>query len=155
MTHIRKLAKYILSTLLLIMGMTLYGQNDLRFSYECRDKSLSPIKAKILLKSPDKEIVNLFSDTVSNFVFSGKNYFKSKGNYTLLITYLTENYGKDSIDYDFDISGTEIITDISIEFDYRERLLKRGDIFIEGDKLINGYIRVNKYNTSLKTMLNN
>jgi len=145
MTHIQKITKYVLSSFLLITGMTLYGQNDLHFSYECQDKALSPIKAKILLKSPDKEIFNLFADTVSNFVFSGKNYFKSKGNYSLLITYSTENYGKDSIDYDFDISGTEINTDISIEFDYRERLIKKGDIFIKGEKVINSYIRVNKY----------
>jgi hypothetical protein len=106
MTHIQKIAKYILSTLLLIMGMTLYGQNDLHFSYECQDKTLSPIKAKILLKSPDKEIFNLFSDTVSNFVFSGKNY----------------------------ISGTEINTDISIEFDYRERLIKKKRYFYQRRK---------------------
>ncbi|NJK98759.1 MAG: hypothetical protein HC905_31010 [Bacteroidales bacterium] len=134
MTHIQKITKYVLSTLLLITGMTLYGQNDLHFSYECQDKTLSPIKAKILLKSPDKEIFNLFADTVSNFVFSGKNYFKTKGNYTLLITYSTDNYGKDSIDYDFNISGSEINTDISIEFDYRERLIKKRRYFYQRRK---------------------
>ncbi len=134
--------------------MTLYGQNDLYFSYKCRDKALSPFKAKILLKSPDNEIFNLITDTISNFVFSGKNYFKSIGNYTLLITYSTENYGNDSIDYDFDISGTEIKTDISIEFDYKERLIKKGGIFIKGEKVINGYIKVNKYYNAPKLIDN-
>ena len=104
------------------MGMTLYGQNDLHFSYECKDKTISPIKAKIILKSPNKEIFNLFVDTVSSFVFSEKNYFKSKGNYTLSVSYITENHGKDSIDYEFDLNGNEIITDISVSFDFRERL---------------------------------
>jgi len=152
MTHIQKIAKFIISSLLLLMGMTLYGQNDLHFSYECKDKTISPIKAKIILKSPNKEIFNLFVDTVSSFVFSEKNYFKSKGNYTLSVSYITENHGKDSIDYEFDLNGNEIITDISVSFDFRERLIKKGEIFIKGDKVINGYIRLNKYYSAPKSI---
>ena len=132
--------------------MTLYGQNDLHFSYECKDKIISPIMTKILLKSPDKEIFNLFADTVSNFDFLEKNYFKSKGKYTISISFVTENSGKDSIDYDFDMSGAEIITDISIGFDYRERLIKKGEIYIKGEKVINAYIRINKYFNAPKSI---
>jgi hypothetical protein len=145
MTHIQEITKYVLSTLLFILGMTLYGQNDLHFSYECNDKIISPIKTTILLKTPDKEIFNLYADTVSDFVFSKKNYFKSIGKCTLSISFVTKNNGIDSIDYDFDINGAELITDISVEFDYRERLIKKEEIYIKGDKVINGYIRLNKY----------
>jgi len=152
MAHIQKIAKYIISSLLLLMGMALYGQNDLHFSYECKDKTISPIKTKIILKSPNKAIFNLFVDTVSSFVFSEKNYFKSKGNYTLSIFYVTDNHGKDSIDYDFAISGNEIYTDISIGFDYSERLIKNGDIYIKGEKVINGDIRLNKYYNAPKSI---
>lgn len=58
--------------------MTLYGQNDLHFSYECQDKALSPIKAKILLKSPDKEIFNLFADTVATLFFQERTILSQK-----------------------------------------------------------------------------
>lgn len=152
MANIQKIAEFVLSTFLLIMGMSLYGQNDLRFSYECKDKTLSPFNTKVLLKSPDKEIFNLFADTASKFVLSEKEYFKSTGIYTLFITYSTEGHGQDSIAYDFDICGTEINTNISIEFDYKERLIKQGDIFIKGEKVINGYIRVNKYYDAPKSI---
>jgi len=152
MTHIRKIAQSVLSSLLLLMGMTLYGQNDIHFSYECSDKINSPTKASILLKSPDNEISNLFTDKVNNYNFSEKNYFKSKGKYTLSISFEAEKYGKDSLDYDFELNGFEIITVISVAFDYRERLIKKGDIFVKGENVLNGYIRLGKYYDTPKSV---
>lgn len=128
--------------------MQLYGQNDFKFSYECGDEIKKPFKTKILLKYPDDKISDLLMDTVCKYKVSEKNYLKYKGKYTLSVWLETESYGKDSIDYDFELNGNEIITDISVSFDYRERLIKKGDIFIKGDKVINGYIRLNKYYTA-------
>lgn len=152
MTDMRKIAQSVLSSLLLLMGITLYGQNDIHFSYECSDKINSPTKATILLKSPDKQMFNLFTDKVSNYDFSEKNYFKSKGKYTLSISFEAEKYGKDSLDYDFELNGFEINTVISVEFDYRERLLKKGDIFVNGENVLNGYIRISKYYDTPKSV---
>ena len=128
--------------------MQLYGQNDFRFSYECGDEIKKPFKTKILLKYPDDKISLLPIDTASTYIVSEKNYLKYKGKYTLSIWCETESYGKDSINYDFNLNGNEIITDISVRFGYRERLIKKGDIFIKGDKVMNGYIRLNKYYTA-------
>jgi len=127
------------------MGMTLYGQNDIRFSFECNERIESPSKAKIILKSPDKESFNMFTDTIRNYSFSEKNFFKSKGKYTLSITFETEKYGKDSLDYTFELKGSEVTIVISVSFDYREKLIKEGDIYVKGEKILNGYVRLNKY----------
>lgn len=152
MIPIQTIAQHILSFLMLFMGTTLYGQNGLHFSYECKDKILSPAKAKIILKFSEKEIFSWSTDTASNFAFSKRNYFKSIGKYTLSISFETKSYGKNSVNYNFDINGNEINTDISVVFDYRERLIKKGDIFIKGKKVINGYVRLNKYYRAPKSI---
>jgi hypothetical protein len=121
MTHIRKKGQSILSFLLVLMGMTLYGQNDIYLSYECSDQIIRPTKAKIKLMSPDKKTFYLFEDSVRNFNFSKRNYFKSKGKYTLSICFEAEKYGKDSLNYVFELNGDEIITTITLSFDYREK----------------------------------
>lgn len=148
----REIAQSVLSSLFLLIGMTLYGQNEIHFSYECRDKINSPTKTTILLKSPDKKIFNLFTDKVNNYNFSEKNYFNSKGKYTLSISFEAEKYGKDSLDYGFELNGYEINTEISVEFDYRERLIKKGDIFVNGENVLNGYIRLVKYYDAPKSV---
>lgn len=152
MIYIQKIAQNILSFLLLLMGMTLYGQNDFKFSYECGNEIKRPFKTKILLKHPDNTTSNLLIDTVSKYNFSEMNYLKFKGKYTLSIWFETDDYGKDSLEYDFDLNGNEIISDISVSFDFSERLIKKGDIFIKGNKVLNGYIRVNKYYSAPKSI---
>lgn len=146
------MAQNILLSLLLLMGITLYGQNDIHFSYECNDKIECPSNAKIILKSPDKEIFNLFDDTLSNYKFSEKNYFKSKGRYILSIHFEAGKYGKDYLDYTFDLKGSEIATAISVSFDYKERLIKEGNIYVKGEKTLNGYVRLNKYYNATKAV---
>lgn len=152
MTQIRKIVQSVLIFLLVAMGTTLYGQNDMLFSYECRDDIRGNTKAEVILKSPDNTTINLFKDTVSNYSFSEKKYFKSKGKYTLSISFEAEKYGKDSLNYDFELNGYEMVTYISVTFDYRERLVKQGDIFVKGEKVLNGYIRLSKYYDAPKSV---
>lgn len=130
---------------MLITVMQLYGHNDFSFSYECGDEIKRPVKTRILLKYPDDKIFKLLIDTVSKYKVSEKNFLMYKGKYTLSIWFETVSYGKDSIDYDFELNGNEIITEISVSFGYRDRLIKKGDIFFKRDKVINGYIRLYKY----------
>lgn len=146
MKHVFNIARFLLVFLLVVKGLHLYGQNDLRFSYKCSDEIRRPYNTKILLKYPDNKISYLLLDTLSKYNFSEKNYFNSKGKYTLSIWFETEKYGKDSIDYNFDLNGNEIITDISVGFDYRERLIKKGE------NVLNGYIRLNKYYNAPKSI---
>jgi hypothetical protein len=152
MTYILKIAQSLLASLLLLMGMTLSGQNNIHFSYESRDIIKSPTKVIIILKSPDKGKFNLLTDTVSDYSFSEMNYFKSPGKYILSISFEAEKYGKDSLDYDFELNGYEIFTVISVAFDYRERLIKKEDIFVKGEKVLNGYIRLCKYYDAPKSV---
>ena len=135
-----------------LIGENLYGQNDLHFSYKCENEIIKPAKVRILLKSSDKRIYNLLTDTTSRYEFSEKNYFKSNGKYALSIWFESEKYGKDSLIYDFELNGEEISTSISISFDYREKYIKKKDIYVKGEKVLNGYIRLNKYYDAPETV---
>ena len=130
----------------------LYERNDINFSFELGDEIASTSKARILLKTPKKEILNLFTDTISKYEFSKRHYFKSKGKYTLSIYFESKTYGADSLNYDFKLNGMELNVSISISFDYRERLIKQKDIYVEGNKVLNGYIRLNKYYDTPETI---
>lgn len=145
MKRIRIITRRIFIFLLLLEGMNLYGQNRMNFSYKCENEIKRPFKSRILLKLPKDKTYKLFSDTINEFNYSTKGFFKTKGKYTISIFFETEKYGKDSIDYNFELNGTEINTTISVSFDFRERLYKKGDIYEKGDKTLNGYIRINKY----------
>jgi hypothetical protein len=105
-----------------------------------------------MLKSPDNEIFNLFNDTARDYNYSKQNYFKSKGKYSLSIWFQSESNVNDSIEYDFELYGNEIVTEISVTFDYRDDLTKIADLYVSGDKILNGYIRVNKYYTAPPTI---
>jgi len=153
MKKIEKITLYIFSFLAFLMGETLYGQNDIHFSYECEAGVSKPAKARILLKSPDNKIFTLFADTVNEYEFYEKNYFKSNGKYILSVWFEDAKHVKDSLNYDFELSGKEIITLISISLDYRERLIKKGEIYVKGEKVLNGYIRVNKHYDAPKTVV--
>jgi len=130
----------------------LYERNDINFSFEFGDEIASTSKARILLKTPQKEVLNLFTDTISKYEFSKKNYFKSKGKHTLSIYFESKKYGADSLNYDFKLNGKELNVSISISFDYKERLIKQKDIYVKGNKVLNGYIRLNKYYEPPKTI---
>lgn len=147
MTNINKIYLSFLSSLLLLLGMNLYGQNDLFFSYRSSEDIKWTTNVIILLKSPDKEVFNLFTDTVKEYNYSGDNYFLSKGKYSLSIWYVDENNVKDSIDYDFELYGNEMSTKISVSFDYMIERPKRGNNFSNSDKILYCYIRVNKIYT--------
>lgn len=145
MKRIRAITRRIFIFLLLLEGMSLYGQNRINFSYKCENEIKRPFKSRISLKLPEKKTYKLFSDTINESNYSTKDIFKTKGKYTISIFFEAEKYGKDSIDYNFELNGTEINTTISVSFDFSERLYKKGDIYEKGEKTLNGYIRINKY----------
>ncbi len=132
--------------------MNLHGQNELQFSFECGEAIKSPIETSVLLKLPDGRISKLYSDSKTKYDFIDKEYLTSKGEYVLLIYFNAINYGQDSISYDFKLNGNEIKTAISVDFDFKERLLKKGNIYEKGEKVLNGYVRINKYYIAPKTI---
>ena len=132
--------------------MNLHGQNDLQFSFECEEAINSPIETKVLIKLPDGRISNLYSDSITKYNFADKENFASKGKYGLSIYFGAEKYGQDSIVYDFELNGNEIKTIISVDFDFRERLIKKGSIYEKGDSVLNGYVRINKYYIAPETI---
>lgn len=152
MTDLHKITKIGLLILALFKGMDSYAQNEVYFKYECDEKIISPTTAKIILESAQGDELVLFSDTVKNYHFSENNFFKSRGEQNLSISFNAGKYGKDSLDYHFELSGSEIITVISISFDYKERLIKKEDIFVKGEKVLNGYIRIDKYYEAPKSV---
>lgn len=139
--------------LLIVKGTTLYGQNDLGFFYNYdrgllnhSDQSFdSPIFSKIKLRFPNGNICQLFADTVSRYDFSRKNFFKEQGDYILKIYFSSDKYGKDSIDYQFGISGKEIKVDISISFYYDGKYYKNGDYWEKKEKVPQCHVSVFKY----------
>lgn len=150
MKQIRNLLLRILVSLL--MGVNTYGQNNINFSYECSDNILSPTSVRILLKSPDSKSFNLFTDTLSRFTFTEKNFFKLKGEYILSIWFYAGEYGSDSLEYSFELNGGELNTSISLSFDYKEKLIRKENFFVKGERILNGYIRINKYYDAPKSL---
>lgn len=145
MKQIQTITRRIFIFLLLLEGMSLYGQNRINFSYKCENEIKRPYKSRILLKLPENKIFKLFSDTINESNYSTKEFLKIQGKCTISIFFEAGKYGKDSIDYSFELNGNEINTDISVRFDYRERLVKKGDIYEKGEKVLNGYIEVANY----------
>lgn len=139
-------------SLVFLTSMNLNGQNALQFSFECGEEIKSSIASSALLKNSNGNISELYSDTLTKFDFFGKDYFTSKGKHTLSIHFNAEKYGQGSIDYDFELNGNEIKTIISVDFDFREQLHKKGDIYEKGEKILNGYIRVTKYYETPKSV---
>lgn len=139
-----------------LININLHGQNELQFSFKCGETVKSPIEFSVLLKFPDGRISKLYSDSKTKYLnsynFSDKEYFTSKGKYILSIYFNAENYGEDSIDYDFKLYGDEIKTTISVDFDFKERLIKKSNIYEKGDEVLNGYVLINKYYNAPKTI---
>ena len=144
--------RLIIIFLVCLISMNLHGQNDLQFSFECEEAINSPIETKVLIKLPDGRISNLYSDSITKYNFADKENFASKGKYGLSIYFGAEKYGQDSIVYDFELNGNEIKTIISVDFDFRERLIKKGSIYEKGDSVLNGYVRINKYYIAPETI---
>jgi hypothetical protein len=130
----------------------LHGQNDLQFSYECKDGFDSPIYSIIKLRSPKGNICQLFADTVHQYDYSQKNYLKEQGKYVLMINFSSDKYEKDSICYDFEITGNEINVEVSIDFEYKGKYYKEGEYWIKKEKVPQGYIRVYKFYKAPKTI---
>lgn len=140
--------------------MTLYGQSDLGFSYEYSRGGLlrsdsnfdSFVFSKIKIRFPKGNIYQLFQDTVNKYEYSKRNFFQEQGEYTLMIYFYSDKYGKDSIDYKFEISGKEIKVDISVSFYYSGKYYKDGEYWIKKEKVPQGHVSVFKYVASPKSI---
>lgn len=132
--------------------LNLHGQNELQFSFSCSERIESHFVSRVLLILPDGKIKRLFNGSVSNYGVLEKENYKAKGEYILSIYFEAEKYGQDSINYDFELNGNEVKTSISINFDFKERLHKRGNIFKKGEKVLNGYVLINRYYKAPKTI---
>jgi hypothetical protein len=149
MKQIQKTIILISIFLLFVKGISLYGQNDINFSFECRQEINKPFKSGILLKFPNKKTYNLYSDTTKRYYFSDDHFLKLEGKYTLSIWFEAGKYIRDSVDYNFKLNGNEINTSISVDFDYREEFCKKGDIYEKGRKILNGhYLAINRIDNS-------
>jgi len=143
MNNFKRISYYQIILLLLFTGITAYGQSELRFKYEYNNFP-QEIFSKIAITTPDNESCIIYCDTKWKYNFNDKYFFTGKGKYILSVYFESEKYGRDSIKYDFNINGNEIYTEISVDFSFREKLIKQGDKYIEGDKIPNGYIEVIK-----------
>ncbi len=74
MKRIRTITRRIFIFLLLLEGMSLYGQNRMNFSYKCENEIKRPFKSRILLKLPENKTYKLFSDTINESNYSTKDF---------------------------------------------------------------------------------
>jgi len=100
-------------------SLNVIAQADLNFSYYFYSNSVSErTYSSIYLKSYN-ETTQLLCDTVSKFEYATKDFFKSK-NYVLVVEFENKMFGKDSLNYPFDLDGNEIRVDIDIRL-YNDR----------------------------------
>jgi|SRR5665647_50372 len=144
MKRIQFITRLILVSLLLVKSLTLYGQNHIDFYYKCGDGIKESINSRITLKQPNNKTIVLYSDTVSYYDFSSKNFFKNKGKYQLIVLFDTENYGKDTVNYKFELNGTELSTTIYVSFNHWVKLDSKGNKIEENGKRIDANIGINK-----------
>ncbi len=140
-----KIIHFVFVTLLFLNGINAQGQNKMHFSFSYDAEIKASIVARIVVLLPDGGVSQLYSGTLFEYKLVDKSNFISKGKYKLLICFKAEEYGQDSINYDFELKGGEMETFIDVNFDFSEKLLKEGDVYKKGDKVLNGYIRVSKY----------
>lgn len=122
----------------------LSAQNNLVLHYD-RDNSLAgPTYSRITLKRPNGNLVQLFADTAKKTESIQKGILCDSGKYVLNVSFNSEKYGNNSIRYEFNLSGSEVKTDIYISFSYNNRLYKSGNIWKKGKCIPNGYVRIEK-----------
>lgn len=138
---------------LVFMGnIHLHGQNEMQLSIACREGVGASFVSKALIKLPNGGVKRVYKEKASDCMILDKENFNTKGNYTLSIYWQAENGGEDSIDYNFELQGDEWRTSISVEFDQKKESYRKGKRNKRGEKMLNGYIRVNKYYHAPKTI---
>ncbi len=147
-----KINRFIIIFFICLISNNLHGQNKLQFSFECGETIKSAIDTKISLKFPNGNTSILYADSKTKYGFADKEIVSSKGEHILLIYLNVANYGYDSIAYNFELNGNEIETTISVTFDFIEQLIKNNEIYEKGDKIINGYVQINKYYNTPSTI---
>ncbi|MBI5403962.1 MAG: hypothetical protein HY959_11225 [Ignavibacteriae bacterium] len=143
MNKIFKLTLFFLLSLLFVANISVYGQSGLQFRYQYNDFS-GKISSTINIISPDNVIHKLYSDTAGKFSLNDENFFTKDGKYTLSVLFESEKYGRDSINYDFTLNGSEIYTEINTRFFFKNKSIKQGNKYIEGEKIPKGWIEVVK-----------
>jgi hypothetical protein len=144
--------KVILSIYLLLAGIQVYGQNEIKISYQRGNSIENPFKTLLFLKSPDGKSSQFTIDTASRFVFSQKHPLTQSGKYTLSIQVETKKGWVETLDQDFDIVGNELLTEIDIHFTRSQRTLKKVDKKQLNDNPIVGFIEIVKYYEAPKSI---
>ena len=144
--------KVILSIYLLLAGIQVYGQNEIKISYQRGNSIENPFKTLLFLKSPDGKSSQFTIDTASRFVFSQKHPLTQSGKYTLSIQVETKKGWVETLDQDFDIVGNELLTEIDIHFTRSQRKMKKVDKKHVNDNPIIGFIEIVKYYEAPKSI---
>ncbi len=140
-----KIVQFVFLALLFLNSINAQGQNKMHFSFGYDAEITTSTEAQITVSIPNGRVVHLYSGTLSQYELTDKENFIFKGKYKISTYFKTNGYGQDTVSYDFELNGTEIETLISIDFDFRNKLVKKRNIYEKGKKVINGYIRINKY----------
>ncbi len=147
-----KIIHFVFIALLFLNGINAQGQNKMHFSFGYDAEITTSTEARITASIPNGRVVHLYSGTLAKYELTDKKNFTLKGKYTISVYFKASKYGQDTVVYDFELKGTEIETLISIDFDFRNKLVKKGDIYEKEKKVLNGYIRINKYYKPPKTI---
>ncbi len=139
-------------SLLITISLNLYGKNEVHFLFECNEEIKGPFISKIIFTLPEGKITRQIEDTSSIHEILNPSNFKAEGKYGLSIYFESEYYGKDSIDFGFELKGNEIKTILSIEFHLKEQIHKKGRKYKKGENILNGYIRIEKFYDAPKTI---
>jgi hypothetical protein len=122
--------------------LNLFGQTDLRFvRYNNSDEFKNPMFSQIFLIFPKGDTNQLYSDTTKSSEFLYADYFHDKGEYSLKVIVESEEFGKDSIIYPFELNGEETDIGIDIRFQYDRKKIKKH----KEKKILKSYVFVKKY----------
>ena len=138
--------------LLLIAGIQVYGQNEIKISYQRSNSTENPFKTLLFLKSPDGKSSRFTIDTASRFVISQKHPLTQSGKFTLSIQVETKKDWVETLDQDFDINGNELLTEIDIHFTRSQRTLKKVEKKEVNHNPIIGFIEIVKYYEAPKSI---
>ena len=111
-----KLKKFTYIVVTILSCLNLSAQREMNFTYEHSTDFKYPVRTQVILRSSSGKI-ELYSDTLKSFKLQSLDYFQGKGIYTIEVKFENDKY-KDSISYDFEISGMEIGIDIDLSFSF-------------------------------------
>lgn len=98
----------------MLISSRLFGQANFEFKFKNASDHQTRITTDIHLHYPDNRIERLLSDTLSQLEYSKINHFSDSGTYRLSTRIINNGIVKDSIDYPFELNGSETNVQISL-----------------------------------------